>query len=100
MTDAERERVRRYVARLDAQRQTLETAIESTVALARGLTAAEHDRDSQAVVRSGWETLEARPDFERMIHWSEPQAPDFQRVWRRLVERRQRQLQCPTPPTR
>ncbi len=100
MTDTERESVRRYVARLDAKRSTLEAEIEDTVALGRDLTDAEHDRDSQAVVRSGWETLESRPDFERMIRWRDPPAPDFERIWRRLVERHREQQSCPTPPTR
>ena len=70
MTDAEREKVRRYVARLDAQRRTLESSIEETVALGRNLSDAERDRDAQAVVRSAWEALESRADFDRMIRWS------------------------------
>jgi hypothetical protein len=86
MTEAEQERVRRYVARLDEKRRTLEGEIEETVALARGMTPEEHDRDSQAVVEGALGVLLARPDLEKVIHFVEPPAPDFQRIWKRLVE--------------
>jgi hypothetical protein len=86
MTEAEQERVRRYVARLDEKRRTLESAIEETVVLARGMTPEEHDRDSQSVIEGAWGMLLARPDFEEVLHFVEPPAPDFQRIWKRLVE--------------
>jgi len=99
MTDAEREKVRSYVARLDAQRRTLESSIEQTVALGRNLSDAERDRDAQAVVRSASDALESRADFDRMIRWSDPPAADFSRIWSALVERRRQGGACPKPPT-
>lgn len=87
MTSDDREQVRRYVARLDARRGTLEDELEDTAKLARGRTPQELDRDLQQVVRAGWAILMSREDKDRVLAWRDPLPEHSRLAWRRLVER-------------
>jgi hypothetical protein len=87
MTEADRAKMKAYVARLDDAHRTLRDEVEPDVAPARGLTEEEQDQALQAVIRGAWDILRTRDDFERVVRTPTPPAADFPAIWRRLNER-------------
>jgi hypothetical protein len=81
--------VRRYVARLDRQRATLASELEDEIAPVRDLTLAERGEWIVSVCRSAWAILRSRSDLAEVVGRSDPPAPDFDEIWRRLRQRHQ-----------
>lgn len=88
MSPEEREKVRRYVARLDRQRATLADELADEVAQVQGLLLAEHGEWIASVCRSAWAILRSRPDLNEVVGRRDPPAPDYHQIWRNLAARR------------
>ncbi len=86
MTPDESASTRRFIARLDHQRRTLQDEVEPDIADVRGLTPEELDHRLVAVVRSAWTIARTRGDLQQLLT-REPAAPDFDAVWAALVRR-------------
>jgi hypothetical protein len=84
------DRVRRYVARLDARRRTLAEEVEDDVAPVRGLSLDVRGDWIASVCRSAWSILRARPDAHRLIDSVDPPAPDLASTWTALMAQRRR----------
>jgi hypothetical protein len=85
-----RDAVRSYVARLDeALKRPLAEQLEDDVGQYRGLTMEQRARIVEGLIRSGWEILRSRPDFERANAREDPRAADLDAIWRRLMARRE-----------
>ena len=87
MTAEERERMRRYIARLDRQRATLRDEVEEDVADARQLTARQRGEWIVRLRADARAILLARPDRGKVLDLEEPPAPDFRTKWKALMER-------------
>ena len=86
------ERTRRYAARLDAlNARPLREQVEDDVAAYRGLSPEERAKTVERVLRAAWQILRSRPDFERAVRLRDPPAPDFDRIWSALLQKRQEQ---------
>jgi hypothetical protein len=88
--DADRDRIRRYVQRLDEARRTLAGEISDDVDPVRGLSVKERGDWIASVCRSAWAILASRPDAERVIGMREDPAPDFRAKWTALMALRRR----------
>jgi hypothetical protein len=88
MNPEDRERVRRYVDRLDRQRATLAEELEEEIASVRGLTLEERGEWVASVCRSAWAILRSRRDLTEVVGCPDPPAPDFDAIWRGLMARR------------
>lgn len=86
LTDEERQRTRRWVAQLDADRATLADEVEADVAQYRDMTPEQANRLRIGVVEGSWAMLQSQPDKQKVLDYRDPPAPDFERVWQRLVE--------------
>ena len=82
-----REKVRRYVARLDRQRATLAEELADEVAQVHGLTLAERGEWIASVCRSAWAILRSRPDLTEVVGRRDLPAPDYDQIWRNLTAR-------------
>lgn len=87
MSPEEREKVRRYVARLDRQRLTLADELADEVAQVQGLSLAERGEWIASVCRSAWAILRSRPDLSEVVGRRDPPAPDYPHIWRTLAAR-------------
>jgi hypothetical protein len=76
---------RRALARMIAPK-TRREEVEADLEHERDLTPEQKDVRIQHVLRLAWETLRTRHDRDRVIE-PEPPAPDFEAIWRRLVEK-------------
>jgi hypothetical protein len=82
------ERMRRYVAQLDAARRTLADEVEDDVAPVRRLTMRERGEWIASACRSTWDILRSRPDAQQAIAFADAPAPDFAAKWAALMARR------------
>ena len=87
MSPEEREKVRRYVARLDRQRATLADELADEVAQVQRLSLAERGEWIASVCRSAWAILRSRPDLSEVVGRRDPPAPDYHEIWRNLAAR-------------
>lgn len=85
-----RPRTREYVKRLDARYDSLAAEVEEDVRDYRGLTPEQNDAIVAALARSAMEILRSRPDFRVAIAETDPPAPDYESLMRRLMARRKR----------
>jgi hypothetical protein len=85
----DRDAVRAYVARLDkAANRPLAEQLEDDVGQYRGLTMEQRAQTVEGLIRSGWQVLRSRPDFEKANAWEDPPSADLEEIWRRLMARR------------
>ncbi len=88
MTAEEKERVRRYVERLNARYRTLKAQVDEDLEPYRNLTPEQTSRIAASVVATSALVLRGMPpDQRRRIMEPDPPAPDFDRIWKRLVAR-------------
>lgn len=85
LTPAQKEATRQWVARLDASRARLVDEVEADLEPYRHLTAEQEARLRVGVVQAAWKMLQDQPDRQAILDYRDPPAPDFERVWRRLV---------------
>jgi len=86
LTDEERERTRRWVAQLDRDRARLVDEVEADLEQYRAMTPEQLSRARVGVVRAGWKILQSRADRQKVLDHRDPPAPDFERIWKRLVD--------------
>jgi hypothetical protein len=86
LTEAQKAQARRWVDLLDKQRSTLRDEVEADLEPYRNLTPEQESRLRIGVVRGAWRLLQERPDKQEILDHRDPPAPDFEKIWRRLVE--------------
>ena len=82
--------MRRYVARLDAARDTLARELEDEIAPLRGLSLEERARWVAGACAAAWTIARTRPDFAEIVSAQEPPSADFDEKWAALMARRRR----------
>ena len=96
MNATQSEQVRRYVARLDAERRRpLREQLEDDVATYRGLTPEARARVVADVCRAAWVLVKSRPDSQKAIAWQDPPSADFPEKWKALMRRRRSEVPLP-----
>ena len=88
MTEADRERMRCYVRRLDAARRSLAQEVADDVEPVRRLSLSERGEWIASVCRSAWAILASRPDAVAVLGTRDRPAPDFVAKWSALMARR------------
>lgn len=88
MNGEDRERVRRFVERLDRRRAVLADELADELAPVRDLSLEERGAWVASACRGAWAVLRSRGDFEQMVQRHEPPAPDLPEIWSRLMDRR------------
>jgi hypothetical protein len=83
-------RTRQFVKKLDARYASLAAEVEEDVADYRQLTPDENDAVVSGLARSAMEILRSRPDFAEAMAETDPPAPDYEALMRRLIGRRNR----------
>lgn len=83
-------RTREFVRRLDARYASRAAEVEEDVADYRHLTPEQDDAVVAGLARSAMAILRGRPDFADAMAESEPPAPDYPALMRRLMARRRR----------
>jgi hypothetical protein len=85
VTEADRDRVRSYVRRLDDARRTRAREIADDVDPVRALSMRERGEWIASVCRSAWSILASRPDAQRIVAMREEPAADFRPKWDALM---------------
>jgi hypothetical protein len=100
LTRDEKERTRRWVARLDAARASLRDEVEADLEQYRKMTRDEADSLRVGVVRGSWRLLQESPNRQALLDYRDPPAPDFDRIWSRLVAEGRQQRNKNVDPAR